>query len=122
MHSSPLPCSWGRGRGRGNAPWRRAWFVMLFNSGIFLFVFLPITAAVFFLLGRHRRPRLALFWLTVTSFFFYAWWKPAYLLLLFLSLGVNYLLGVRLARQGRGSPQAHSTLVLGIVFNLGLLA
>ncbi|MEP5567749.1 MAG: MBOAT family O-acyltransferase [Halioglobus sp.] len=57
-------------------------------------------------------------WLVVASLFFYAWWNPAYLLLLLFSASVNYSLGLLLTRSKRGG----FWLGLGILFNLGLLA
>ena len=54
---------------------------MLFNSPVFLFAFLPVTFALFFLIGRFS-PQSARVWLTFASLFFYAWWNPPYVLLL----------------------------------------
>ncbi len=54
---------------------------MLFNSYVFIFVFLPVTLAGFFLLGRFQ-PKLAAAWLTAASLFFYGWWNPLYVGLL----------------------------------------
>ena len=54
---------------------------MLFNSYTFIFAFLPITATVFFLLGRSSRV-MALRWLILASLVFYAWWRPLNVLLI----------------------------------------
>ncbi|MEC7556931.1 MAG: MBOAT family protein, partial [Planctomycetota bacterium] len=51
---------------------------MLFNSYEFIFVFLPIALAVFFLIGRAST-KIALGWLVVASLAFYAAWNPRYL-------------------------------------------
>jgi D-alanyl-lipoteichoic acid acyltransferase DltB (MBOAT superfamily) len=57
---------------------------MLFNSGIFLFAFLPIVFALFWL-SRTKWQRYLL--LTVSSFVFYGWWNWRFcFLLLFSSL------------------------------------
>ena len=45
---------------------------MLFNSNAFIFVFLPLTLAGFFLLARIST-QLAAAWLTTASLFFYGW-------------------------------------------------
>jgi alginate O-acetyltransferase complex protein AlgI len=90
---------------------------LLFNSRLFILVFLPVVLSGFFVLSRLGR-RAALGWLLMSSLFFYAWWKPALLLLLLLSVGANFCLGGLIARSQRG----RSWLVLGLVFNLGLLA
>ncbi len=89
---------------------------MLFNSRLFILVFLPLVLAGFFVLGRYGR-RAALFWLLAASLFFYAWWKPACLLLLLVSIAVNFCLGGVLAKPARSKVW----LVLGLAFNLGLL-
>ena len=72
---------------------------MLFNSYVFLFGFLPVTLAVFFLLGRPRPAGPALAWLFAASLFFYAWWNPADLPFLLLSIALNYSLAVALRRR-----------------------
>ena len=43
---------------------------MLFNSQIFIFIFLPITLLGYYLLGR-RNSNLAILWLTLASLFFF---------------------------------------------------
>ena len=96
---------------------------MLFNSFEFVFVFLPIVAAVFFALGRTSRTS-ALRWLIAASLFFYAWWRPLNLLLLSPSILVNLLLA-RSLRRLAGTPgrerTANVVLAAGIAFNLAFL-
>lgn len=91
---------------------------MLFNSIEFPFFYLPLVVAGFLCLKRLGTLRLLMGWLVAASLFFYAWWNPAYLLLLLFSAAVNYSLGLLLVRSGRGG----AWLALGILFNLGLLA
>jgi alginate O-acetyltransferase complex protein AlgI len=92
---------------------------MLFNSIEFLFFFLPVVLVVFLLLQKVGNLRLILLWMVASSMFFYAWWNPVYLLLLIFSACVNYSLGLVLARGGK--DQGRHWLVLGVLFNLGLL-
>lgn len=89
---------------------------MLFNSSAFIFLFLPLVLLVFLYLER-RRPNSALTWLVIASLFFYAWWKPVYLLLLLVSMSFNFYIGRQLQLQAR-----RWVLVAGIAGNLGLLA
>ena len=49
---------------------------MLFHSYAFVFGFLPVVAAGFFLLARAGR-EVALAWLAAASLFFYGWWNAA---------------------------------------------
>ena len=76
---------------------------MLFNSFLFLLIFLPIALLVHYLLGAWRT-RLAALWLCVASFVFYGWWNPQFVVLLAGSITFNYLvsLGIlALARRPR---------------------
>ena len=66
---------------------------MLFTSGEFLFVYLPLTLAVFFLLSRFAGNTAGAAWLVLASFVFYAYWLPVYTGLLAASVVFNYLLG-----------------------------
>ena len=93
---------------------------MLFNSYEFILAFLPVTLLVFYRLGSGGHTRLALGWLVAASLFFYAWWNPVYLWLLLGTLLVNFTLG-RLVAPERALPRRRLLLVLGIIFNLGLL-
>ena len=89
---------------------------MLFNSFEFIGVFLPAVLGGFYLLSRKGRTDLAIYFLAGASIVFYGWWSWKLVGLLTGSVLVNYLLGRILARR----PQT-VVLVLGIVFNLGLL-
>jgi alginate O-acetyltransferase complex protein AlgI len=92
---------------------------VLFNSIEFLCFFLPLVLGGFLLLQRTGSNRLVMLWLTCSSLFFYAWWNPAYVVLLLISASVNYGLGGMLARGGKG--RGHALLLFGVLFNLGLL-
>ncbi len=94
---------------------------MLFNSPVFLFAFLPFTLAAYYGLGRVAGGRAAVGWLVAASLFYYGWWNPAFLLLIGASIVVNFGAG-RLIMGGASPAGKRSTLVLGVVLNLGLLA
>lgn len=90
---------------------------MLFNSCEFIFLFLPITFAGFFILGHKGQKRLATLWLVLASFFFYGYWDIKYVPLLFGSISFNYLVGRQLEKQNRNKWW----LLFGIVVNVALL-
>ncbi|MFS0674958.1 MBOAT family O-acyltransferase [Ornithinibacillus sp. 179-J 7C1 HS] len=92
---------------------------MLFNSFEFIFVFLPIVFTGYFLINRMN-VTLAKVWLLTSSLFFYSWWNPNYLLLIFSSLIVNFIIGTLLAKQFKQWVRK-SILTIGILFNVGLL-
>lgn len=91
---------------------------MLFNSYGFIFLFLPITLLVFFLIGARDHHRLAIAWLVAASFVFYGWWNPAYVSLILLTIFFNYSVGTVLS----GKRSSRMLLGLGIAANLALLA
>jgi D-alanyl-lipoteichoic acid acyltransferase DltB (MBOAT superfamily) len=89
---------------------------LLFNSRLFILVFLPVALGGFLAWARlGRQP--ALWWLLTCSLAFYAWWKPVLLALLVFSILTNFWLGRRICT----STWPGRWLVLGLVFNLGLL-
>jgi alginate O-acetyltransferase complex protein AlgI len=94
---------------------------VLFNSCSFIFVYLPIVALAFYLLGRSTRSS-ALLWITVASLVFYAWWRPVNVLLIAPSILVNYVLAKWMQRLvEREDRRATLLLVLGILFNVLVL-
>jgi D-alanyl-lipoteichoic acid acyltransferase DltB (MBOAT superfamily) len=93
---------------------------MLFNSYVFLLLFLPAVLLGAALLGRASGGRAVLAWLVLASLAFYAWWSPPFVLLFAGSILLNFALGARIAARA-GAPAGRAILVLGIVVNLGLL-
>ncbi|HEX6957471.1 MAG TPA: MBOAT family O-acyltransferase [Ferrovibrio sp.] len=89
---------------------------MLFNEPAFLFGFLPVTLAGFFIIAALGRTQLALLWLAAASLFFYGWWRLDFLPLMLASLVFNFGIGLLLSRQPR-----RWLLVLGIAANLAAL-
>jgi D-alanyl-lipoteichoic acid acyltransferase DltB (MBOAT superfamily) len=94
---------------------------MLFNSYIFIFGFLPVVLAGFYVLGEHRR-EWALLWLTAACLLFYAWWRPLNVLLIAPSILINYGIARILERTHLTRPAvARVVLPVGIIFNLCFL-
>jgi alginate O-acetyltransferase complex protein AlgI len=90
---------------------------MLFTSGIFLFFYLPAALIGFFALGRVVGHRAAASFLAFMSCLFYGYWAPAYLALLFGSIGFNYLGGLLIYAR-RGTPAARLITAGWIVVDL----
>lgn len=63
---------------------------MLFNSRVFLFLFLPLVVAAFFVIGRVSQSSTVV-WLAAASLFFYAWWSLKYVLLLLASILFSFV-------------------------------
>jgi alginate O-acetyltransferase complex protein AlgI len=90
---------------------------MLFNSAIFLFLFLPITLLVYFTLGAAR-PRAAALWLVVASGIFYANWNPPFLIILAVSVAVNYCFSLLIRHFSERPGLQSATLAIAVVINL----
>lgn len=93
---------------------------MLFNSFDFIFLFFPVTFAVYFLLNYFQKGQFSLWWLVIASLFFYGYFEPKYLILISISISVNYLFGVLMNRT-RVQKIKKVYLFLGILFNVSLL-
>lgn len=89
---------------------------MLFNSYEFIFLFLPVTFAGFFLLGKYAPKSYATLWLVIASFSFYGYWDYHYVPLLFASISFNYFVGRKIE-----NTRSKEWLVFGILLNVILL-
>ncbi|MBQ1451131.1 MAG: MBOAT family protein [Clostridia bacterium] len=87
---------------------------MIFSSITFLFFFLVITLAVYYLLPRKFKNG----WLLLTSLFFYGYGEPVYILLMVFSITVNYIVGLLMAKYEK---KKKLFLIIGIIINLLLL-
>src|SRR5450755_2306914 len=90
---------------------------MVFSSPIFLFLFFPITLAVYFLLPR----RLRNLWLLAASLVFYGWGEPRFLIVMLASIVCNFVLALWIDRV-HGTAQARAAVAVAVVINIGLLA
>jgi len=86
---------------------------MLFHSIDFL-VFFAVVLPVHLLL---RRTRFMNAWLLLSSYFFYAWWNPLYLLLIIGTTIVDFYV----VRRMEQSPRKKAWLSLSLLSNLGAL-
>src|SRR5437764_3088067 len=95
---------------------------MLFNSPLFLFLFLPATVAAYIVLRQLAGPRAVLGLLLLASIFFYGWWNPIYVPLLFGLAVFNFLVarGITAARQAGRSDWVSLLLTFGIVADLAV--
>ena len=94
---------------------------MLFNSYVFLFLFLPVTLLGFHLIGKLENTRATIAWLVSASLFFYGWWNPAYLALLLFSTILNFSIGRLLEKYSENNSIKKVILTLGVIINLSIL-
>jgi len=92
---------------------------MVFSSNVFLFLFLPIFLAVYYL--TPDRARLRNWVVLIGSYVFYAWWRFDFLALFAAVTLWNYLIGLAIARNGVRTTRSYRWLVLGAAVDLGTL-
>lgn len=86
---------------------------MVFSSNIFLFLFLPLTVFLYFLLPQKNYKNALLL---CASLIFYAWGEAQYLALLLLSIAGNYFFGLWIE-----NGKKNFAIFIAIAFNLLLL-
>ncbi len=90
---------------------------MVFSSLMFLFIYLPVVLAVYYITPLKWR-NLALL---VFNLIFYGWGEPVYILIMFLSIGIDYTHGLLVEKYRNNDRKARTFVVSSMVFNLALL-
>lgn len=90
---------------------------MVFSSLIFLFMFLPMVLTLYYITPKRYR-NLTLF---IVDLIFYAWGEPQLVILMLVSIILNYTAGIIIAVNRERKAIAKSAFILSIVLNLGLL-
>lgn len=93
---------------------------MLFNSYNFVFTFLPLSLAGFYILGRMGRGYGAV-WLVLSSLAFYAAWNPGYVVLLLGSITFNYIISTIILSNNQRPVRQRTWLAFGIGADLSVL-
>lgn len=91
---------------------------MVFNSYIFILLFLPVTLIGYYGLMRFKKGDAARLFLTAVSLVFYAYFRPVYLPVLIGSICVNYFFASFIDKREKNKK---AFLITGIVFNILLL-
>lgn len=92
---------------------------MPFASILFILIFLPVVLLVYYAL-KFSRPAQNV-WMLLASLLFYAWGEPVFILVLVLSILMNYLLG-RWVEGVRTIPgRARFAVITAVVMNVGIL-
>ena len=93
---------------------------MLFNSYIFLLCYLPAVLVIYQLVSRFHRKGIVV-WLGIASLIFYAYWRPAFLLVLGTSILLNFLFSCLISRKIPSNINTTLLLWIAIVGNLSAL-
>lgn len=93
---------------------------MLFASTVFIFEFLPAVLLLYYVVLKKFRTAQNIL-LLVASLLFYAWGEPKYVLIMILSIIVNYLFGLLVDKFRQSKAKSRLVIALTVVFNLGVL-
>ena len=91
---------------------------MVFSSLLFMFIYLPIVLAIYYLVPCRWRN----VWLFAVNLIFYGWGEPVYIVLMFFSIAINYVAGILIERRSEQRQKAKHILIINIVINLAMLA
>ena len=87
---------------------------MVFSSMIFLWLFLPIILLLYFISNDKFKNIILL----IGSLIFYAWGEPKYIILMLISILINYIYGILIDKFRKYDKYI---LVIAILTNIGLL-
>ncbi len=90
---------------------------MVFSSLLFLFIYLPVVLAIYYIVPRRWRN----LWLFIANLVFYGWGEPVYILLMLFSICINYFSGILIDRHRENRRVAKRILAADIVLNLAML-
>lgn len=91
---------------------------MVFSSIVFLFKYLPVVLAVYYIVPAKWRNA----WLFIVNLVFYGWGEPVYILLMLFSIALNYCAGLVVGKYRLTAvKKAKTALVVNIAVNLALL-
>ena len=91
---------------------------MVFSSILFMFIYLPVVLFLYYISPvKWRNPILFVF-----NLIFYGWGEPVYILLMMVSITINYINGILIGKyRHKDDKKAKIVLVVNVVLNLGLL-
>ncbi len=93
---------------------------MLFNSYIFVLLFLPLTLIGYFFLNRFHLKKPAMFFLFGMSLWFYGYFYPGYLIILLSGIFINYLF-YKLMDKTEKHLKRKALMITAVSINIALL-
>ena len=92
---------------------------MVFSSLLFIFWFIPVFFALYYIGGAKMRNTV----LFLGSIVFYAWGEPVYLILIFISIAVNYAAGLGISKASASGSIAWRKVIFAsaMIFDFGML-
>lgn len=89
---------------------------MVFSSLLFLYVFLPIVIILYFISPKVLKNTILL----IASLLFYAWGEPKYVVLMLISIFINYVFGIVMDKADQKSKRL-TLLWITVFLNLAIL-
>lgn len=93
---------------------------MLFASTVFIFLFLPSVLFLYYVILKKFRTAQNIL-LLVASLLFYAWGEPKYVLIMMLSIMMNYAFGLLVDKYRNNKTKSRLIIAATVVFNLAIL-
>lgn len=90
---------------------------MVFSSLIFMFAFLPLTLAIYYILPKKCRNAFLL----IADLIFYGWGEPVLVLLMLFSIVINYIAGLIIDKKKDDNRFRKAVLIVSVVIDLGML-
>lgn len=92
---------------------------MVFSSLLFMFIYLPVVLAVYYISPLKWRN----LWLFIVNLVFYGWGEPVYIALMLFSISINYINAIMIDKyRDTNQRKARNFLTFNTVINLALLA
>ena len=93
---------------------------MLFSSSIFLFLFLPLTLFIYYVFLRKTKV-VKNYFLLLMSLIFYAWGEPKFIVMLLISILMNWGFGLFIDKNKADSKKSKLLIALMLICNLTIL-
>lgn len=90
---------------------------MYFSSLIFLFLYLPMVLMIYYAVPSRFRNAFLL----VVNLLFYGWGEPVFILIMALSITVNYICGFFIEKNRKNERLAKAFVIFSVVISLALL-
>ena len=90
---------------------------MVFSSLMFLFVYFPVVLGIYYISPLRRRN----LFLLLANLVFYGWGEPVYILIMVLSIFIDYTHGLLVEKYRDNDKKARAFVVSSMAFNLALL-
>ncbi len=92
---------------------------MIFSSSIFLLVFLPLVLIIYYTLSSRRLAQNI--FLFLASLLFYAWGEPRFVIIMLLSILVNYAIGLNIDLHRSNMVISKILLTITVLYNLSII-